>query len=88
MCTSAHALNIVLADDSELESEYRKDLLGGVTVLRGNAYGFYKGRQIETTVLKKQPFLAIPYYAWSNRGTGEMAVWLARKADKANAAVE
>ena len=85
---SAHALNIVLADDSELESEYRKDLLGGVTVLRGNAYGLYKGRQTGSPVLKKQPFLAIPYYAWSNRGVGEMAVWLARKAVAAQPATK
>ena len=26
-------------------------------------------------------FTAIPYYAWANRGKGEMAVWLARTAD-------
>jgi len=27
--------------------------------------------------------VAIPYYAWSNRGMGEMAVWLPRRSDKA-----
>ena len=26
-------------------------------------------------------FTAIPYYAWANRGKGEMAVWLARTPD-------
>jgi hypothetical protein len=25
-----------------------------------------------------QPFTAIPYFAWANRGPGEMAVWIAR----------
>jgi uncharacterized protein len=30
-------------------------------------------------VIKGQDLLAIPYYAWANRGVGEMAVWLARK---------
>ncbi len=85
---SGHALNIVLGDDTELEAEYRQDLLGGVTVLRGNAYGTYAATAAESSVLKKQPFTAIPYYAWSNRGAGEMAVWLARKADAAKAAAE
>jgi hypothetical protein len=27
---------------------------------------------------KEQTLTAIPYYAWANRGRGEMAVWLAR----------
>jgi hypothetical protein len=25
-----------------------------------------------------KPFLAIPYYAWANRGPGQMLVWLPR----------
>ncbi len=28
---------------------------------------------------KSQNFTAIPYYAWSHRGKGEMSVWLARE---------
>ncbi len=30
---------------------------------------------------RKQPFVAIPYYAWANRGPGEMSVWLADRED-------
>ena len=30
-------------------------------------------------------FLAIPYFAWDNRGDGSMAVWLARESDYAEA---
>ena len=30
---------------------------------------------------RKQPFIAIPYYAWANRGPGEMSVWLADRED-------
>ncbi len=26
----------------------------------------------------EQPFMAIPYATWANRGRGQMAVWLAR----------
>jgi DUF1680 family protein len=26
-----------------------------------------------------RPFVAIPYYAWNNRGQGEMAVWIKEK---------
>jgi hypothetical protein len=60
-----HALNRVVADDAALRSEFRPDLLNGVTVIAG------------------QNLVAIPYYAWANRGMGEMAVWLARRPEKA-----
>lgn len=49
---------VVVAGDAEVETEYRPDLLGGVTVIQS------------------EDLFAIPYYAWSNRGEGEMAVWL------------
>jgi DUF1680 family protein len=45
-------------DPAHLTSEFRADLLGGVTVVRSNG------------------LTGIPYYAWANRGMGEMAVWL------------
>jgi len=62
---NGHALNLVLPDNAPLKSEFRKDLLNGVTVITG-------------------PHLtAIPYYAWSNRGMGEMAVWLPRTPQRA-----
>ena len=62
---NGHALNVVVPDNQPLRSEFRKDLLNGVTVIAG------------------RDFTAIPYYAWANRGMGEMAVWLARRPEKA-----
>jgi len=73
-----HALNIVLADDAPLSYEFRKDLLAGITVISGKAYGTYTSTDGEYTVTREQDFLAIPYYAWAHRGKGEMAVWLTR----------
>jgi DUF1680 family protein len=64
---NGHALNIVLPDNAELTTEYRKDMLSGVVVILGKA--------IQE---KQQNFTAIPYYAWANRGPGEMAVWLTK----------
>ncbi len=63
-------LDMVIDDDAELKAEYRKDLLGGVTVITGNVLD-------ETG--EKRELTAIPYYAWAHRGSGEMAVWLKRK---------
>ena len=53
---------LMLPDDAPLTAEHRSDLLGGVTILRGDA----------------PAITAIPYYAWSHRGPGAMAVWLLR----------
>jgi hypothetical protein len=69
--------NLVLADDERLASAFRGDLLGGVQVITGAARAL--STQADGTVRAvDQPFTAIPYFAWANRGRGEMAVWLAR----------
>ena len=69
--------NIVLPDSSAMTTEFRADLLNGVSIVKGQAVGLsYDDRG----ALQKaqQPFVAIPYATWANRGRGQMAVWLAR----------
>lgn len=69
--------NIVLPDSSAMTAEFRADLLNGVSVVKGRALGLSYD---ERGGLRKaeQPFMAIPYSTWANRGRGQMAVWLAR----------
>ena len=62
--------DILLSDEAQLNSEWRPDLLNGVTVLTGSAQD---SSQVEKWLT------AIPYYAWAHRGAGEMAVWLPRQ---------
>jgi hypothetical protein len=59
-----HALDLVVPRDAALRSRFRPDLLNGVEVISGEG---------------SRPFVAIPYYAWNNRGLGEMAVWIKEK---------
>ena len=61
------ALDLVVPDDARLSVERRPELLGGIAVLRGTV------RDVEG---RPRELLAVPYYAWSHRGPGEMAVWL------------
>ncbi len=68
--------NLVLPADAKLGSEFRPGLLGGVQVVTGTATSLAYDRTGKV-VATRQPFTAIPYYAWANRGSGEMAVWLA-----------
>jgi uncharacterized protein len=69
--------NIVLADSAALTSEFRKDMLNGVQIVQGRSTGL--SFDANGKVLKQdQPFVAIPYAMWANRGRGQMTVWLAR----------
>jgi uncharacterized protein len=70
--------NIVLSDARSLTAEFTPELLNGVVTIRGKATGLSYD---EKGVLQKreQPFVAIPYATWANRGRGQMAVWLARE---------
>jgi len=71
--------NIVLPADAGFTTEYKPDLLNGIVVVKSNVPAIWvddKGENISTV---KQPFVAIPYYAWANRGKGEMQVWFPEK---------
>ncbi len=65
--------HIFLPRDAKLTAEHKDDLLGGVTVIKGEAAANLAENDNPTPV----DLLAIPYYAWENRAAGAMAVWLA-----------
>ncbi len=81
-------LDVAIGLDEGLHPEPRPDLLGGVTVLEGLgtvpalpwAGGLYqplrRGRGASPGEWREVPITAIPYYAWANRGVGQMQVWL------------
>jgi DUF1680 family protein len=78
--------NFVLPDGAVLTAEMRPDLLNGVVAVKGEAEALReKGGR---TVSEKKVLTLIPYYAWANRGSGEMEVWIAREAAKARVAAE
>lgn len=75
---------LILDRQAPIVAEHRSQLLGGVTVLRGKALvaapaapgasGSPMSNPIEVDLT------AVPYYAWDNRGAGEMVVWISEKA--------
>ena len=73
-----HARNILLRDDQPLKAEWKPNLLKGVTVIQGKAaaFRFDAEHKLQRT---EQAFTAIPYYAWANRGAGQMEVWIANR---------
>ncbi|MGC9399259.1 MAG: glycoside hydrolase family 127 protein [Anaerolineae bacterium] len=64
---AASVFDLVVPDGAPLRAERREGLLSGVTVLRG---------PVQTTAGATAELTAVPYYAWSHRGVGEMTVWL------------
>ena len=71
---------VALPADVELTPRHDPKLLGGVTVLEGQAVvrgvsdALYAEPKPERT--KRAKIRLVPYYAWANRGLSEMAVWL------------
>ena len=72
------ALNIVVPDEAAFDSEFRPDLLDGVQVIRGDVEAIREDSRGEAAPTAPHRLTAVPYYAWANRGMGEMAVWMAR----------
>jgi DUF1680 family protein len=71
---------IALPKKAALKPVFRKDLLGGVTVIKGKGVitvddkgDLYRTEQPKT---KAVTFTAVPYCVWDNRTRGSMRVWL------------
>jgi len=58
-----HVLDRAVNAEAPIRVEFKPDLLNGVHV-------------ITVQDQKGEPLKAVPYYAWSHRGVGEMAVWM------------
>jgi len=76
---NGQALNLILPNDASLKAE-RADLLGGVTIVTGQAKALHKEAD-GTVTERKHTLTAIPYYAWAHRAQGEMVVWLPTSAE-------
>jgi DUF1680 family protein len=72
---NGHVRNLIVPNDAALTAEFKPDLLNGVVVVKGNAVSLAYNQQ-GTVDKREQTFTAIPYYAWANRGPGEMTVWI------------
>lgn len=73
--------NLSLPADAELKHEYRGDLLGGVTILKGTAISTEGGEELYSTANNpgqsgETDLMAVPYFAWANRQPGAMRIWL------------
>ena len=76
---------IVLPHKSELKSEFDDNLLGGITVITAEAERYNSPWEDElykaNVESQYRPVTVkfIPYYAWANRTSGEMMVWITER---------
>jgi DUF1680 family protein len=78
MDNGGKALNLILPDDARITHWFRPDLLGGVAIITAKAQAADFGPDGKIAAKREQNLMAVPYFAWANRGPNEMAVWLPR----------
>ncbi|HEY2348182.1 MAG TPA: beta-L-arabinofuranosidase domain-containing protein [Puia sp.] len=71
--------NFVLPDKALFNTEFRPDLLNGVITIKSHVPGISIEEGGQGVQMEMKTFTAIPYYAWANRGNGEMIVWFPEK---------
>ena len=69
------ASNIVMPVNTAFTTEYKPDLLNGIEIIKASVPAVLIDANGENLHTVNQPFVAIPYYAWANRGKGEMMIW-------------
>jgi DUF1680 family protein len=73
------ASNIIMPESAIFTTEFKPDLLNGVMVLKTEVPAIIVDTNGENITTVKRIFTAIPYYAWANRGKGEMMIWFPEK---------
>ncbi len=76
---NGRAWDFIMNANTNYQTTFQKDLLGGVTVIQFSTTGLTGGASGAEVNPVTRTIIAIPYFAWSNRGPNEMQVWLPTK---------
>jgi DUF1680 family protein len=71
--------NIIVPATATFKSSYQPDLLHGVATLVATVPVVQVDAGATSVSTTPRTLIAIPYYAWANRGKGEMTVWFPEK---------
>jgi DUF1680 family protein len=72
---NGQAGNFIIPKDAVFKTEFQAGLLNGVTVLKSEVKSINIDATGQNVSTQSTTLTAIPYYAWANRGKGEMMVW-------------
>lgn len=73
------ASNLVIPNSTKFNTTYKAVVLNGIEEVTANLPAIIVDENNNSVKTVQQNFTAIPYYAWANRGKGEMVVWLPEK---------
>jgi DUF1680 family protein len=73
------ASNIVVPATAQFAASYQPNLLNGVETLTATVPVVLVDANATSVSTTSRTLVAIPYYAWANRGKGEMTVWFPEK---------
>lgn len=68
--------NIVVDATAPMQVSFAANKLNGVNIITTEGQGSKRQLNSDVLLTASQPVTAIPYYAWNNRGAGEMEVWI------------
>jgi DUF1680 family protein len=71
--------NIIIPKGTVFTAAFEPSLLNGIMVLKGSIKTVDLNETAQTITTVNKTMTAIPYYAWANRGKGEMTVWFPEK---------
>jgi DUF1680 family protein len=71
--------NIIVPATATFKSSYQSGLLHGVATLVATVPVVQVDASATSVSTTPRTLIAIPYYAWANRGKGEMTVWFPEK---------
>ncbi len=71
--------NIYIPDNIQFSNNFENNLLGGIMKLEADAPTIKISEDGLTVKTENKRIAAIPYFAWANRGVGQMQVWMPRK---------
>ena len=71
--------NIFIPDEVQFGSNFENNTLGGIMKLEANAPVIKVSADGLSVKIENKKIVAIPYFAWANRGAGQMQVWMPRR---------
>lgn len=73
------ASNIIVPHGTAFTAAFKPDVLNGITELTATVPVVRVDEATNSISTVQQTLTAIPYYAWANRGQGEMTVWFPQR---------
>jgi uncharacterized protein len=73
------AWNLIVPKNTLFTTAFRPDLLGGIQTIQFEAPTIQLKEEGSKVITERKTITAIPYYAWCNRGSNQMQVWLPQK---------